>query len=111
MTKVTWNGENGGPDQIEQYGVIFPKGVAVDVPATHKYLEKFRGNRFFEVAEEAEPNDETGYEAVHKGRGVWAVRGPNGFMSPATFTKEEAIAFAVEKNGSVVEPEPDETTA
>jgi hypothetical protein len=99
MTKVTWIGEEGGPSQIEQYGHTFPRGEAVDVPATHPLMAKFRGNPFFEVEDEDEPADETTYKPVHRGRGVWAVTGPDGFISPATFTKDEAAAFAAEKNG------------
>jgi hypothetical protein len=99
MTKVTWKGASIDPDRIEQYGVIFLKGDQVDVPADHPQLGKFRGNPHFEVEEEAAPADDTGYKAIHKGRGVYAVTGPNGFVSPATMTKEEAQAFAAEKNG------------
>jgi hypothetical protein len=98
MTKVTWSGEAGGPDQIEQYGHIFPKGEAVDVPADHPQLGKFRGNPNFEV--EPAPDDEGGYKAIHRGRGVYAVTGPDGFVSPATMTKDEALAFAAEKNAA-----------
>lgn len=110
MTKVTWIGEAGGPEQIEQYGHTFPKGEAVDVPATHPQMAKFRGNPFFDVEEEEEPADDAGYRAVHRGRGVYVVTGPNGFVSPATFTKEEATAFAAEKNGPAepVQTEPGE---
>jgi len=99
MTKVTWKGEAGAPDTIEQFGHTFTKNQPVDVPATHKQLDKFRGNPHFDVEEEAAPPDETGFKAVHRGRGVYVVTGPGGFVSPATFTKDEALAFAAEKNG------------
>lgn len=49
MTKVTWKGEKNGPDEIEQFGHVFPKGEAVEVDADHPQIEKFRGNPHFEV--------------------------------------------------------------
>jgi hypothetical protein len=110
MTKVTWKGEAGGPDTIEQFGHTFAKNEPVDVPATHAQLDKFRGNPHFEVEEETAPADDTGYKAVHKGRGVYAVTGPNGFVSPATMTKEEAQAFAAEKNGPAASVEAETQT-
>jgi len=52
--KVRWLGEAGGPDEIEQFGITFPRKEWVDVPASdskedQKRLAKLRGNRFFEV--------------------------------------------------------------
>lgn len=64
--KVRWLGESGGPDDIVQYGVEFPRKEWVDVPADAiipgskgvKVIGKLRGNRFFEF-EGAEPEAET----------------------------------------------------
>lgn len=49
MTKVTWKGQNGDPDEISQYGITFPRGKAVEVDPEHPQMDKFRGNAAFAV--------------------------------------------------------------
>lgn len=103
MAKVTWKGESGGPDGIEQFGLKFPKGEAVTVPDDHRHLAKFRGNPQFAVEDGAqelssEADDEPPYKAVHKGRGVYAVAGPEGVPDAGPFDKATAKAEAARLN-------------
>lgn len=46
---IRWNGEKEDPDEITQYGVVFPKGKWVDVPVDHAMMHKFKANKYFEV--------------------------------------------------------------
>lgn len=59
--QVRWKGSNQDPDQITQYGTVFPNGEWVAVPVPDKddnspggklnrlHLEKFKNNSWFEV--------------------------------------------------------------
>lgn len=108
--KITWNGEPGDPEQIEQYGVNFTKGQPVEVDPKHKMLDKFIGNRFFEVEGHStaspgavKPESEEGgpsYAAVQKSKGNWMVEGPDGFEALGPFNKANATAKATELNKS-----------
>lgn len=107
MATITWKGAETDPSYVVQYGVTFPKGKAVDVPDDHKNMAKFVGNPHFEVEGLKEPkapasksDEEPLYEAVHKGRGVFAVIGPEGVPDEGPFTKPEAVARAAELNAA-----------
>lgn len=105
MAKVTWIGETGGPEQIEQYGFTFPKGEPVEVPARHKMMAKFKGNRFFEVDSSGDDDDgDLPYNAVHKGRGRYVVSGPDDTPDFGPYTKDEATAKAAELNAEPAKP-------
>lgn len=60
--KVRWNGAKDDPDEITQYGVVFPKGKWVDVDLDEKNdkdafrMKKFEGNPTFEVQGEKKPD-------------------------------------------------------
>lgn len=75
MAKVTYTPTDEMPSKTSQFGFDFDAGKSVDVPAG-KALDKFRGNAFFDVAEDTKASPEkagNGLEAVHRGRGVYAV--------------------------------------
>lgn len=52
MPKVKYIGEPGGTRDTTQFGYVFEDGKAVEV-TDEKHLAKFRGNRFFEVSDDA----------------------------------------------------------
>jgi hypothetical protein len=103
MPKVTWKGAPSDPEQIEQFGTIFPKGEAVDCSASPKHIAKLRGNPHFDVEGDADAEDgEALFNPVHKGRGRWIVTGPEGTPDYGPFSKEEATAKAAELNAAPV---------
>lgn len=102
MPKVTWKGEPGAPDAIEQYGVSFTRGIAATVSGDHPHLGKFAGNPQFDVETEgngdSDPDDDAPFTPVHKGRGRWIVEGPEGTPDAGPFSKDEAVEYADKAN-------------
>lgn len=56
MAAVTWLGdEDPSVQSIDQYGHTFVKGVPTNVPDKHAQMDRFKGNAFFTVEDEAAP--------------------------------------------------------
>lgn len=93
MAKVKFIPEPGVSDETEQFGITFAGGEAVEV-TDEKALAKFRGNRFFEVEDEAteEQEEDAGLQAVHNGGGRFVIK-RDGEIIKKGLTKADADTF------------------
>lgn len=95
MAKVKFIPEPGVSDETEQFGISFAGGEFVEV-TDEKALTKFRGNRFFEVEDEAteeqDDDKDAGLKAVHNGGGRYVIK-RDGEIIKTGLTKADATAF------------------
>ncbi|MBO9099447.1 MULTISPECIES: hypothetical protein [unclassified Rhizobium] len=108
MAKVKYIDHDGSAEEVEAFGVKFKDGKETTV--SDDIAIRLMGNRYFEsvAPKAAEPALDT-LEAVHRGRGVYAVVKGNEVLKEG-LSKEDAEAFNVlsdaDKAAELAKPAP-----
>ncbi|WFR98714.1 hypothetical protein [Rhizobium tumorigenes] len=92
MAKVRYIDHDGAADEVKIFGVVFKDGEVTEV--SNDVAIRLFGNRYFEAAdkETASENDDVTLEAVHRGRGTYAIISGDKVVKDG-LSKEDSEAF------------------
>lgn len=116
---VKWNGAKSDPDSVTQYGVEFPKGEFVSVPADHPRIDKIKNNPQFETKGYDQPDDSQddpfkparSTPAIAPGVEYHVERQGNGKGKPSTYIVVSSNGDPVADQNGVAEEYVDEESA